>query len=42
MTHSEKHGDWKIELLCTGISGVFFGATNTIVGHPLDTVKTKI
>ena len=24
------------------ISGIIFGATNTIVGHPLDTVKTKM
>ena len=42
MTHGEKHGDWKIELLCTGISGIFFGGVNTLVGHPLDTVKTKM
>jgi hypothetical protein len=42
MTHSEKQGDWKKELLCSMISGIFFGGVNTIVGHPLDTVKTKM
>jgi hypothetical protein len=42
MTHNEKRGDWKKEFLCSTISGFLFGATNTIVGHPLDTVKTKM
>ena len=42
MTHGEKRGEWHKELLCTGISGIVYGAVNTIVGHPLDTVKTKM
>jgi hypothetical protein len=42
MTHNNKTGSWQQELLCTAISGFFFGAVNTLVGHPLDTVKTKI
>ena len=42
MTHSEKRSTvWK-EFLATSISGVCFGGTNTIVGHPLDTIKTKM
>jgi len=42
MTHNEKRGDWKKEALMTTVSGCFFGATNTIVGQPLDTVKTRM
>ena len=42
MTHNEKRGDWKKEALMTTVSGCFFGGTNTIVGQPLDTVKTRM
>lgn len=30
------------EALITMISGCAFGGTNTIVGHPFDTIKTKM
>ena len=42
MSHSEKRTDWKKEFLCAAITGVLYGGTNTIVGHPFDTVKTKM
>ena len=42
MTHIEKRGSWKKEALGSFISGVAYGGVNTLVGHPLDTVKTKM
>lgn len=42
MTHDEKRGSVWREFLATSISGVAFGGTNTLVGHPLDTIKTKM
>ena len=42
MTHNEKRSSvWK-EFLATSISGIMYGTTNTFVGHPLDTIKTKM
>ena len=42
MTHNEKRDSvWK-EFLATTISGIVYGTTNTLVGHPLDTIKTKM
>ena len=42
MTHSYKRGSWEKEGLISLITGFLFGATNTIVGHPFDTIKTKM
>jgi|LauGreDrversion4_2_1035121.scaffolds.fasta_scaffold712561_1 hypothetical protein len=42
MTHNEKRANWQKEAFMTTVSGCFFGATNTLVGQPLDTVKTRI
>ena len=42
MTHSEKRTDWRKEFACAFITGNLYGGTNTIVGHPFDTVKTKM
>jgi solute carrier family 25 carnitine/acylcarnitine transporter 20/29 len=42
MTNVEGASDWKKEFFCASVSGILFGATNTITGHPLDTVKTKM
>ena len=42
MTHSEERGSWKKEALIGWFAGVLYGATNVIVGHPFDTVKTKM
>ena len=43
MTSSEKRGDnWMKEYaIATGV-GALYGGTNTLVGHPFDTVKTKM
>ena len=42
MTHSEKRAVWYKEGLFSMITGFLYGATNTIVGHPFDTIKTKM
>jgi solute carrier family 25 carnitine/acylcarnitine transporter 20/29 len=42
MTHTEKRSSVWREFLATTISGVMYGCTNTLVGHPLDTIKTKM
>ena len=40
--HNEKRGSKTKEAFITMISGCAFGGTNTIVGHPFDTIKTKM
>ena len=42
MTHSEKRSHWFKEYLLTTAAGVVYGVTSVAVGHPLDTVKTKM
>ena len=42
MTHNFEREEWYKEAFFTMISGIMFGATNAIVGHPLDTIKTKM
>ena len=42
MSHGEKRTVWYKEAMISCITGGLFGATNTIVGHPFDTVKTKM
>ena len=42
MAHSSERHDWKKEFILGATCGMLFGGTNTIVGHPLDTVKTKM
>lgn len=42
MTHNEKRTVWWKEGLAAAISGLTYGISNTMVGHPLDTVKTKM
>jgi len=42
MSHGEKRSTWLKEGLISVFTGGLFGATNTIVGHPLDTIKTKM
>ena len=42
MTHNEKRAHWVREgLLSTG-AGILYGLTSVAVGHPLDTIKTKM
>jgi solute carrier family 25 carnitine/acylcarnitine transporter 20/29 len=42
MTHNEKRTVWWKEGLAALISGVCYGISNVLVGHPLDTIKTKM
>jgi len=42
MTHNFERKDWKMEFLLAAFSGVLYGTSNVIVGHPLDTIKTKM
>lgn len=42
MSHNEKRTDWKREFAYAALTGFLFGGSNTIVGHPFDTVKTKM
>jgi solute carrier family 25 carnitine/acylcarnitine transporter 20/29 len=42
MTHNHKRAEWYKEGLYSLICGLLFGATNAIVGHPFDTIKTKM
>jgi len=40
--HNEKRTSWYKEGAITLITGFCYGGSNTIVGHPFDTVKTKM
>jgi solute carrier family 25 (mitochondrial carnitine/acylcarnitine transporter), member 20/29 len=40
--HDEKRVEWYKEGLYSLITGFLFGATNSFVGHPFDTIKTKM
>jgi len=42
MTHAEKRSAWYVESLIGLGTGVLYGATNALVGHPMDTVKAKM
>jgi solute carrier family 25 carnitine/acylcarnitine transporter 20/29 len=42
MTHNEKRSHWIKEGSAALITGVLYGISNVLVGHPLDTIKTKI
>lgn len=34
--------DWASEAVMGMFAGMVYGATNVIVGHPFDTIKTKV
>mmetsp|Transcript_6903 Transcript_6903/g.12199 ORF Transcript_6903/g.12199 Transcript_6903/m.12199 type:complete len:285 (-) Transcript_6903:92-946(-) len=42
MTHAEKRGVWYKEGALAFGTGILYGATNAVVGHPMDTVKAKM
>jgi len=42
MTHTEKRATWYKEGALALGTGVLYGATNALVGHPMDTVKAKM
>lgn len=42
MTHNEKRTTWLKEGFAALVTGLFYGFSNVLVGHPLDTIKTKM
>ena len=42
MTHCETRGSVVTEAILGGLAGAAYGTTNVVVGHPFDTVKTKM
>ena len=42
MSHNQKRSDWKKEFVYAAIGGSCYGATVIAIGHPWDTVKTKM
>lgn len=42
MTHAEKRSVWYKEGAIALSTGILYGATNAVVGHPMDTVKAKM
>lgn len=42
MSHLYKRESWLKEFVLTSASGMVFGATTIVVGHPFDSVKTKM
>ena len=42
MTHSERRTEWWKEGLITLGTGFLYGGTSVLVGHPFDTIKTKM
>ena len=39
---TEKRTTWYKEMAITGVSGCLYGGSSTLVGHPFDTIKTKM
>jgi solute carrier family 25 carnitine/acylcarnitine transporter 20/29 len=42
MTHNEKRGHWLKEGAIGLSTGILYGMTSVAVGHPFDTIKTKM
>jgi solute carrier family 25 carnitine/acylcarnitine transporter 20/29 len=42
MTHAEARSEWYREAAFALGTGILYGGTNAIVGHPMDTVKAKM
>jgi hypothetical protein len=42
MTHNEKRGSVAREAMLALFTGSIYGATHTLTGHPLDTIKSKM
>jgi hypothetical protein len=40
--HSEKRTSYLKEGLISSLTGIIYGVSNTLVGHPFDTIKTKM
>jgi solute carrier family 25 carnitine/acylcarnitine transporter 20/29 len=42
MFHQGKNTSWEKEAFFTLITGFLYGSTSVVVGHPTDTIKTKM
>jgi solute carrier family 25 carnitine/acylcarnitine transporter 20/29 len=42
MSEKEEHKEWLLEGILSLVTGSVYGATSIIVGHPFDTIKTKL
>ena len=42
MFQQENRTNWVKDGALTMASGIFYGATSTLTGHPMDTIKTKM
>lgn len=42
MTHAERRSEWYREGALALATGLLYGATNATVGHPMDTIKSKM
>lgn len=42
MSHNHERSHWYVESVLSLISGMAYGVTSIVVGHPMDTVKTKM
>ena len=42
MSHNHDRDEWHREFLFSLFSGMLYGATSVVVGHPFDTIKTKM
>ena len=42
MTHNERRGRPEREMILALFTGSIYGATHTLTGHPLDTIKSKM
>ena len=42
MSHNYERGDWKKEFILSSISGFAYGGTTIAVGHPFNTITTRM
>ena len=42
MSHNEKRTSWFKEALFSCLTGLLYGGSCAVAGHPLDTVKTQM
>ena len=42
MSHNHERDEWHREFFFSLFSGMLYGATSVVVGHPFDTIKTKM
>lgn len=42
MSHTERRTSWQRETLIGLVAGCVYGGANVLIGHPFDTIKTKM